>query len=173
MSNATIGGRIVPLSLGLVVVVIALAGCGQPGASPIPSTPIGATPPASLAGHPLIGMWTVDVTEADLAAGGIADPGGQNENSGRFTWTFAADGTWTQVQQRLDGAPINSPVFQGTFVVDGEQLIATTEFPEQYRDSGLHYTWAVDGDEARFDLLDPPDQVLPLIVETHPWRRAS
>ena len=113
------------------------------------------------------------MTRADLAAGGIADSATQNENSGRFSWTFAPDGTWTSIQQSLEGAPINSPVFRGTYVVDGETLIAKTTFPEQYADEGLHYTFAVTGDEVRFDLLDPPDPLLPIIVETHPWRRGG
>lgn len=179
MSNRTIGRPIAWPPSGLVVLAAAiagtlLAGCASPGASgPGASQRNGGTPPAGLAGHPLLGTWTTDVTRADLAAGGISDPGAQNENSGRFLWTFAADGTWTQVQQSLDGAPVNNPVFRGTFVIDGDQLIATTEFPEAYRDSGLHYTWSIDGDEVRFDLLDPPDPVLPLIVETHPWTRAG
>jgi hypothetical protein len=162
-------GRVVPVALVVLVLAAAMAGCATPGAS----RPTGATPPAALAGHPLIGTWSTDVTRADLAAGGVTDPGVQNENSGRFLWTIAADGTWTQVQQSLDGSPVNNPVFRGTFVVDGDQLIMTTEFPEAYRDSGLHYTWAIEGDEVRFDLLDPPDPVLPLVIETHPWKRAG
>ena len=169
MLNATINRPFDWRRLATLVLLAAVAGCATPSSS----TPPAATAPGALAGHPLLGAWTADVTKADLAAGGIADPGAQNENSGRFVWTFAADGTWTQVQQSLDGAPVNNPVFRGTFTVDGDQLVMITEFPEQYRDDGLHYTWAVEGDEVRFDLLDPPDPVLPLIVETHPWKRSG
>jgi hypothetical protein len=169
VANATIDRTFARRQLAGLVLAAGVAACATPGASP----PADATPPAALAGHPLVGAWTVDVTRADLAAGGIADPNAQNENSGRFVWTFAADGTWTQVQQSLDGAPVNNPVFQGTFTVDGDQLVMTTQFPEEYRDDGLHYTWVVEGEEARFDLLDPPDPMLPLIVETHPWKRAG
>ena len=167
MSNVRMGGRIV--QAGLVLLGLALAACASPGASLGP----GATPPADIAGHPLLGTWTVDVTRADFAAAGVTDPGAQDENSGRFLWTFAPDGTWTQVQQSLDGAPINNPVFRGTYVIDGDQLIATTQFPELFRDDGLHYTFVVTGDTARFDLLDPPDQTLPVIVETRPWNRSG
>ena len=170
------------LIAGVAAAAVA-AGCGGPGgpggsaagtpgaaaATPGAASGSGAIP----AGHPLIGTWTVDVTRADLAAGGITDPGAQNENSGRFIWTFAPDGTWTSIQQSLDGAPINNPVFRGTYLVDGETLIVKTAFPEQYADEGLHYAFAVTGDEVRLDLLDPPDPVLPIIVETHPWRRGG
>jgi hypothetical protein len=184
VSNRTIARpiawpRLRLLAVAAAIAGAALAGCASPGASsPGASSPgappaTGATPPVPLAGHPLLGTWTTDITRADLAAGGVPDSGVQNENSGRFLWTFAADGTWTQVQQSLDGAPVNNPVFRGTFTIDGDQLTATTEFPQAYRDSGLHYTWTIDGDEVRFDLLDPPDPVLPLIVESHPWTRAG
>ncbi|HET9851848.1 MAG TPA: hypothetical protein VFP56_05015 [Candidatus Limnocylindrales bacterium] len=111
------------------------------------------------------------MTRADLAAGGISDPGLQNENAGRFTWTFAPDGSWTSIQQSLDGAPIANPVFRGTYAFEGDTLVARTAFPEQFADAGLHYTWVVTGDEVSFDLLDPPDPILPITMESHPWRR--
>jgi hypothetical protein len=129
--------------------------------------------PAVPAGHPLVGAWTTEVTKADLRAAGVTDPGALNENSGRFTWTFAPDGTWTSVQESLDGAPVHNPVFRGTWVVDGGTFVAKTTFPEQYRDEGLHYSWTAAGDEVRFDLLDPPDPILPVVVETHAWIRAG
>jgi hypothetical protein len=155
------------------VATIAIAACGGPGASggsaTTPPTGSGAIP----ADHPLIGTWTTDVTRADMAAAGISDPAGQNENSGRFTWTFAPDGTWTQVQESLDGAPVMNPIFRGTYTVDGASFVMVTTFPPEYADAGLHYRWALEGDAMRFDLLDPPDATLPIIVETHPWARAG
>ena len=154
--------------LRLLAISAAALGCAAPATAP----PYG-TPPASLAGHPLIGSWTTTVTRADIAAGGATDAATQNENAGRFTWTFAPDGTWTSVQESLDGAPVMNPVFRGTFVVDAATLIATTTFPAQYADTGLHYTWSIDGDALRLDVLDPPDPIMPLIVETHPWQRAG
>ena len=172
MANAKVHRRLGRVVLGLVVLGLAALGCATPGASPSTAS-VGGTPPASLAGHPLLGAWTVEVTKADLAAAGVSDPGAQGENSGRFTWTFAPDGTWTSVQESLDGSPVINPIFRGTFVVDDSTLIATTTFPAQYADAGLHYAWAVEGDELRLDLTDPPDAVLPVIVETHPWHRAG
>lgn len=155
--------------IGAVLAAFAalVAACATPGAAPSPSAAAG------LAGHPLIGAWTVDVTKADFAAAGITDPNAQNENSGRFTWTFGADGTWTQVQESLDDSPVMNPVFRGTYTVENGNLVATTTFPPEYADAGLHYAWTFEGDEIRFDLLDPPDTTLPVIIETHPWRRAG
>ena len=165
-----------PRRMHLVATILgaafALAACGgqavpTPGPSAAPGTG------AALTGHPLVGTWTTSVTKADIAAGGITDPAAQNENSGQFSWTFGADGSWTAVQQSLDGSPITNPVFRGTYTVDGDKLVMATEFPTDYRDNGLHYTWSIAGDAATFDVLDPPDSLLPLVVESHPWTRAS
>ena len=159
---------------GLLALAGLLVGCGSPGGS----GPTGSAGPARSgsaipADLPLLGTWTVEVTKGDLEAGGVADPGTRNENSGRFTWTFKPDGTWTSVQESLDGSPVINPVFRGEFSVDGATLTATTTFPEQYRDEGLDYSWAVEGDELRLDVLNPPDPIMPLVVETHPWKRAG
>src|SRR5215213_4619842 len=164
-----------PAVLAAILAIGAIAGsCGtrDGGASSAPAGPTddgGAVP----SGFPLVGTWTVDITKADLEAAGVTDPGLRNENSGRFTWTFAADGTWTSVQESLDGSAIMSPVYRGTYAADRGAMTVRTDFPEQYRDDGLHYTWTIDGDGVRLDVLDPPDPVLPLIVETKPWRRVN
>jgi hypothetical protein len=153
------------LSSALALVVMACGG----GATRTAGSSGGSSP---LAGSPLVGAWTTSITKADLSAAGMTDPGLQNENAGRFTWKFAQDGTWTSAQESLDGSPINTPVFRGTYTVDGQSLVSTTTYPEQYRDSGLHYTFSIDGSSVRFDVLDPPDTILPVVVETHPWTRA-
>jgi hypothetical protein len=113
------------------------------------------------------------VTRADLAAKGISDVHGQDENSGTFTWTFAADGTWSSVQTSVDGAPIANPVFRGTWTGGPGTLVVTTIFPPEYADNGLHFTWKIEDGKLSLRVLDPPDPVMPLIVETHPWVRAS
>jgi len=166
------GSRRAPASL--LALAALLLGCGSPGGSGAPGSGApagsGSVIPADL---PLLGTWTVEVTKGDLEAGGVADPGARNENSGRFTWTFKPDGTWTEVQESLDGSTIINPVFRGLFSVSGATMTATTTFPEQYRDAGLDYAWTVEGDELRLDILNPPDPVLPLVVEAHPWKRAG
>jgi hypothetical protein len=169
------GLRRMVTALVLASATLVPAACGGPGGSSPPASTAGpATGAAGIpADFPLLGAWSTEITKADLAAAGLSDPAGQNENSGRFTWTFAADGTWTLVQESLDGSPINTPIFRGTYTVDGQSLVAVTLFPEQYRDDGLTYGWVLEDGGVRFDLVDPPDAVLPLIVETHPWTRAG
>jgi hypothetical protein len=164
--------RQIDLAATILGAALALAACGGQAAS-TPGLSAATGTGASLAGRPLVGTWTTTVTKEDLAAGGITDPALQNENSGHFSWTFGADGTWTAVQQSLDGSPITNPVFRGTYTVDGDGLVMTTTFPTDYRDNGLHYTWAIAGNAIRFDILDAPDPLLPLVVEAHPWTRAS
>jgi len=158
-------------ALGRKLQLLALAGVlvactGNPSAGS--SRPAGGS-----AGSALVGAWATTITRNDLTAAGITEVGLLNENSGKFTWTFAPDGTWTSTQESLDAAPIYSPVFRGTYTVDGSSLVAVTTFPEQYRDSGLHYTFTIEGSSVRFDVLDAPDTILPVIVETHPWTRAQ
>ena len=174
LRHPSLPGHMRHVAAGLLLtaaVTAAVAGCATGGvgsSTPAASAGGGGSPAAAL---PLHGTWTTSITKDDLAAKGVSDPGLQNENSGRFQWTFAPDGTWTSVQQSLDGSPINGPVFQGTYVVAGDQLVSTTTFPEQYRDAGLHYTWAIDGANLVLDILDPPDPMLPVVVEAHPWTR--
>jgi hypothetical protein len=172
-------GRATTFACLLSVMALGAAGCsGGPVATPGPtgtgSTPLatggGGTAPS---GSPLVGSWTTTITKTDLQAAGITDPGFQNENSGRFTFTFGPDGTWTQVQESLDASTVMNPVFRGTYTVDGSAFVATTTFPEEYADAGLHYGWMIAGSDLQLDLLDPPDNLLPVIMETHPWTRTA
>jgi hypothetical protein len=167
----------IALLLATTVALSACAGGGGPSSTPGRASASASSATASgggiPVGFPLLGSWTTSITKDDLAAAGVTDPLARNENSGRFTWAFAPDGTWSQVQESLDGSPVNSPVFRGTYTADDGSLVATTTFPEQYRDEGLHYEFVLEGDTVRFDVLDPPDALLPIIVETHPWARAG
>jgi len=158
-------------ALLLVAAVLVPVGCGS-GTSSATGSPTG-TPTSTSTSSPLVGAWATSITKADLAAAGVTDPGLQNENSGRFIWTFEPDGSWTSVQESLDGSPLNNPVFRGTYIVHGSALVAITEFPAEFRDAGLHYAFTLEGSSVRFDILDPPDPMLPVIVETHAWTRTS
>ena len=160
-------------ALALVATVtISLTGCASPAGSTASGT-AGASHDPAPSGFPLLGSWTTTISKDDLRAGGVTEEGLLIENSGIFTWAFEADGTWRSVQTALDGSPLMSPVFSGYYTVDDDIVVAVTEFPEQYRDDGLRYAVEVSGDTATFDLLNPPDATLPVIVESHPWARAQ
>jgi hypothetical protein len=160
-------------ALALVAIMaIGPAGCASPAGSASSGTS-GASHDPAPSGFPLLGSWTTTITKDDLRAGGVTEEGLLIENSGIFTWAFEADGTWRSVQAGLDGSPLMTPVFSGYFTVEDDVLVAVTEFPEQYRDEGLHYAFEVSGDTVTFDLLDPPDPMLPAVVESHPWARVQ
>lgn len=166
------GATIPVLRLGaFAFMAVLLAACARPDATGTPAA--GASHDPAPAGFPLIGAWTTTITRDDLRAGGVTAEGLLGENSGIFTWAFEADGTWRQVQIGLDGSPLLNPVFSGYFFVDGDVLVAVTEFPEQFADDGLRFEFEVDGDAATFDLLNPPDPMLPVIIEAHPWTRGT
>ena len=160
-----------PCALPIVILAIFVAACASPTASP--SLGSGASHDPAPADFPLIGSWTTTITRDDLTAGGVTEDGLLNENSGVFTWVFEADGTWRNVQASLDGSPVMHPVFSGYYTVEDGVLVAVTEFPEEYRDDGLRYTFEVNGNSVAFEVTNPPDPMLPIIVESHPWTRTQ
>jgi hypothetical protein len=154
--------------LGLVSLGLLVAGCG--GERATPAAPSSSAQPRPPAGFPLLGSWATTITRDDLRAAGLTDPGVLNENSGRFTWTFEADGTWHVLQVSLDDAPVLNPVFSGTFLVEDHAILVVTAFPEQYRDAGIRYTWMLEpSGGVRFHMETPPDEIAPVIAETHAW----
>jgi hypothetical protein len=152
-----------------------LAACTG-GTAPATDAPSGA-PAGSVATIELpadfpLGAWTSTITEADLEAAGISDPNVLQENAGTFTTTFAADGTWSTVMDTTE--PIRWPVFRGTFtpIADGEMEQITT-FPPEYAGDVVRFTWRMDGDDLVLGVPEPPDPILPIVTETHPWEPAG
>jgi hypothetical protein len=127
------------------------------------------------AGFP-IGTWTTTITEADLqavsdealAAIGMSRQNLVMENSGVFTTTFGADGSWSTLQA-TEPAP-KWPVFRGTFVPVGADAIdQTTTFPPDFAGDVVRFTWRIQDGQLHLTVQDPPDPVLPVLTEAHPW----
>jgi hypothetical protein len=156
----------------LIALAFALAGCG-PLAAGVTSPTAEASPLASGTGGPLVGAWVTEVTKDDLRAGGITAEGMLDENSGRFTTAFNADGTWRSVQESLDGAPVSLPVFEGTWETTGDTLIQVTMSPEQYAGERVEFTWRIEDGLLHLDVANPPDEILPIITGAHPWTPAT
>jgi hypothetical protein len=156
----------------LITLMLALAGCG-PLAAGVASPTVGPSLLSPGAAGPLIGAWVSEVTREDLRAGGLTAEGLLDENSGRFTMTFNADGTWRQVQESLDGAPVSMPVFEGRWEVAGDQLIQDTTFPEQYAGDRVELTWRVEDGQLHLAVPNPPDPILPVVIGAHPWTPAT
>jgi hypothetical protein len=154
------------LTIGALVLTLGgalIAGCGGQATASGPP-PSGSSLPA---GFPL-GSWTTTITEADLRAAGMTGAGELTENSGVFTMTLAPDGTWTTAQET--DAPIRWPVFRGTYVATGPDTFRQqTTFPADYAGDVVDFSWRVESGNLVMEVPDPPDEVLPIIIEAHPW----
>ena len=127
-----------------------------------------------------IGTWTTTITEADLEAVsdealatiGMTRQNLVNENTGVFTTTFGADGTWSTLQA-TEPAP-KWPVFRGTFVPVGEDALdQTTTFPPDFAGDVVRFTWRIQDGRLHLAVPDPPDPVLSVLTEAHPWSPAG
>jgi hypothetical protein len=117
----------------------------------------------------IVGAWTTTITEADLRAAGITEPAGLAENSGLFTMTLGADGSWSTAQ--VTDAPVRWPVFKGTYEVTGPSAFRqVTTFPPDYAGDVVDFTWSVRDGALVLSVPNPPDPILPILVETHPWQ---
>jgi hypothetical protein len=165
----------------LLVAAVAIGAAACSGGNP--SVPPGSQAPAASAdgvgggasplpeGFPL-GSWVTTITEADLRAAGLTAPGELTENAGTFTMSLGADGAWT-VSQVAD-VPIRWPVFRGTYTATGtDGFRQVTEFPADFAGDVVDYGWRMEDGALRLQVRTPPDQILPIIMETHPWAPAG
>jgi hypothetical protein len=156
------------------VLAAVLAACG---ASTAPATGVGSSAPSAAGSIELpadfpLGSWTSTITEADLEAAGISDPNLLRENVGTFTTTFSPDGTWTTAQDTSE--PVKWPVFRGTFRATGDgEMEQVTTFPPDYAGDVVCFTWRLEDGALILNLPEPPDPILPIVVESHPWERAT
>ena len=156
----------------LIALAFVLGGCG-PLAAGVASPTAQGTPLASGVAAPLVGAWVTEVTRDDLRAGGITAEGMLDENSGKFTTTYSADGTWRSIQESLDGAPVSLPVFEGTWETSGDKLIQVTMSPEQFVGERVEFTWRIEDGLLHLDVANPPDEILPIVIGAHPWTPAT
>jgi hypothetical protein len=155
-------------------IAIVSAACVPGGAtSRAPSvTPAGTPGGAPPGGAAPLGTWTTTITGDDLRAAGFADRGTVAENSGTFTMTIGADGTWTQVQQ-MEPAP-RWPVFRGKWAATGDEALELrTTFPSDYAGDVVSITWQIEQGSLRIQLVTPDDALLRANLESHPWQPAS
>jgi hypothetical protein len=116
-----------------------------------------------------LGSWTSTITKEDLRAGGVTEAGLLQENAGTFTQTFNSDGTWIGAQVSTEA--VNLPVFRGTFRVTGaHQFEQTTTFPAEYAGDVVSFTWQLDKKALIMGVPNPPDPMLKVITEAHPWQ---
>ena len=168
-------------TLGSIFLVAALvAACSTtPGLSPIapagqaPSAvPSGAASAAAIPAEFPFGSWTTTITQDDLRAGGLSGDGLTGENMGEFTLTMAEDGTWTTVQ--VSEVPLRWPVFEGTWTATGpDGFSQLTTFPSDFAGDVVDFTWKIEDGSLILKVVNPPDPVLPVVMESHPWQPAG
>ena len=153
-------------AIGAVVAVLAVSmACSAQPAASLPGVP------GSGAGFPdgfPFGTWSVTLDEDDLRAGGITGPGELAENAGVFTMTLAGDGTWTTAQ--VTDVPIRWPVFRGKLSATGPDTFnQVTEFPPDFAGDSVDFRWRLEDGDLVLEVLNPPDNILPVLMETRPW----
>jgi hypothetical protein len=170
-------------AIGLAVMLIAaaiLTACssatpGSTAASPSTAPAASGSAIALPSGFP-VGTWTTTITEEDLAAVsdeslasiGMSRDNLNNENTGVFTTTFGPDGTWSTVQDT--DQPVRWPVFRGTFTPVGDDAFdQVTTFPPDFAGDVIRFTWRIEAGQLHLAVPDPPDPVLGVITEAHPW----
>ncbi len=172
-------------AIGLAVVMAAaiVAACSTAGSAPSAATSAAASPSGSAVALPSgfpVGTWTTTITAADLETVGddvLANIGMSrkdlvNENSGTFTTTFGPDGTWSTVQDT--DQPVRWPVFRGTFTPVGDDAFdQATSFPPDFAGDVVRFTWRTADGKLHLTVPDPPDPILPVITESHPWSPAG
>jgi hypothetical protein len=166
-----------PRSIGALLAAVAIvAACSKPpgsssvaGGTEAPS--VAASVAAIPAGFP-IGAWTTTITEDDLKAADVTHEGELAENTGEFTLTMAEDGTWTTAQ--VTDAPIRWPVFEGTWVATGpDGFRQVTTFPTDFAGDVVDFTWKLEAGSLILKVVNPPDHILPIVMESHPWQPAD
>jgi hypothetical protein len=170
-----------PLAATLLATLLAalIAACGATGSSAESSAPSTASSVAIPAEFP-VGTWSTTITaddleavnEEDLATIGMSRADLVKENSGTFTTTFGADGTWSTVQET--DQPVRWPIFRGTFVATGDDSFdQVTTFPPDFAGDVVGFTWRVEDGMLHLQVVNPPDPVLPVLTESHPWSPAG
>jgi hypothetical protein len=171
------------IAIGLILLLGAgaiLSACtsGAPGSASAPAT----TAVSSIAlpsGFP-VGTWTTTITAEDLKAVsdeslgtiGMSRDDLVKENAGVFTTTLAADGTWSTVQDT--DAQVKWPVFRGTFTPVGDDAFdQETSFPPDFAGDVVRFTWRTADGKLHLTVPDPPDPILAVVTEAHPWSPAG
>ncbi|HKG49296.1 MAG TPA: TRAP transporter substrate-binding protein DctP [Actinomycetales bacterium] len=130
------------------------------------AAPVTPSPRASVSAG-LDGVYRIEITDADLRAGGVTSAGDLLENHGIYTWRLR-DGTWHWDQRGPN--PISRPADDGTYTVEGQRV--TFLFPVAGGPPPTTFTWDID---ARGDLRLAPggdvDPVVAVLMTAHPWRR--
>jgi hypothetical protein len=162
------------LILGAAAILSACT-AGAPGSTSGATAVASGSAIALPSGFP-VGTWTTTITAEDLAAIsdeslatiGMSRDNLVKENTGVFTTTLAADGTWSTVQDT--DAQLKWPVFRGTFTPVGDDAFdQVTTFPPDFAGDVVRFIWRAEEGQLHLTVPEPPDPVLGVITQAHPW----
>jgi hypothetical protein len=162
-------------SILAVTAILSACAAGPPGSTSGAPPAVSGSAIALPSGFP-VGTWTTTITADDLAAVsdeslatiGMSRDNLVKENTGVFTTTLAADGTWSTVQDT--DAQVKWPVFRGTYTPVGDDAFdQVTTFPPDFAGDVVRFTWRAEGGKLHLTVPDPPDPVLRALTEAHPW----
>ncbi|HEX5014136.1 MAG TPA: hypothetical protein VFV72_08240 [Candidatus Limnocylindrales bacterium] len=158
--------------MAAIAIAALVTGCAGGSGAPASTTPSAASAPASAGAaipSEIVGAWTATITADDLRSAGLTDEAASAENTGVFTLTLGADGTWSTSQQSQ--VPVKWPVFRGTMEATGPNgFRQTTTFPADFAGDVVDFTWSIEDGALLIKVVNPPDPVLPVVMETHPWQ---
>jgi len=162
--------RIVALLALAAAAIGCTAAAGASGAlAPSLTVSPDASGPAATMPAAIVGSWTTTITEADLRAAGQTGQSELTENSGVFTMRIEADGSWSTAQ--VTESPIRWPVFKGTSQATGPNSFRqVTTFPADFAGDAVDITWSKTDGALVLHVTNPPDPILPIVMETHPWQ---
>ena len=125
------------------------------------------TPAATEPSSELVGSWTSTVKKEDLLR---VEPEFKQEflcdNSGRYDWTFNADGTFEIDQTELPDCPKPEVThIEDQWSADGNQVTFANEQEV--------YEWSVDGDELTFTHVSGECVPCKAINTANPWKRVE
>lgn len=167
----SLGGTLL-LLVGTIAAACTATSVGSPAPARSEPTAAASSPAASIPPDFPLGSWTTTITEDDVRAAGFTGAGELAENSGTFTMTLSEDGTWTTAQESSE--PLKWPVFQGTWEATGPNTFRQrTTFPSDFAGDVVDFEWKVVDGNLVLVLPNPPDPILPVVMESHPWTPAG
>jgi hypothetical protein len=139
------------LSAALFASVLAVAACGDAGATPPPA---GVRPD----GFPT-GVFAKSFVDPDL--GPV-----------RLSWVFEPDGDWAEVPEATAGQTLQTGPARGRYVADGDLLKIEVDAPSFW--GWHHHRWRLDGDRLVTSYVDselPEDAEFFAMLDRQPWVR--
>ncbi len=158
------------LAIGVIVVAAVTLGTGAADATRAAAT-TGPRAIRTVADRSAVnGTYRVTISDADLRANGVTDPGAIRENHGIFTW-FLHDGSW-RLHQRTSN-PVNPPGPPAPYTVKGDRITFVFAAPGAPPGAPppLTMRWKLASRELHFTVIRGGDPIVRTLFTAHPWKK--